>query len=275
MRARASRQIAEKIAEALVADPYGLDDDLPPRAPIGRFDEAVLISDFLSPVDEIAAVVEGIAGRGARGHLVMIVDPVEETFPFAGQAVLHDLEAGLRAAGRRRRLLGRGLPRPHRAASRRDRGPRPPARLDLHHPPHRPAGERGGAAPRHPRARRRAAARQRRRRTWQADDARPPPHLRGAARAHRARGAAGDLADPAGDAAAAAPDRLPAAAILADLLPKRETPARTPWWLLALRLAARGAPDPRRRRAGLEPDAGAGRARAAAPHRRQRLPGRA
>jgi len=95
MRAHASRQIAEKIAETIAADPSGLDDDLPPRAPIGRFDEAILVSDFLSPVDAIAAVVAGIAGRGARGHLVMIVDPVEETFPFSGQAVLHEPEAGI------------------------------------------------------------------------------------------------------------------------------------------------------------------------------------
>jgi uncharacterized protein (DUF58 family) len=93
---RATHQIAEKIAEALVADRWSLDEDLPPRAPVATLDEAILISDFLSPTREIAAVVEGISGRGARGHLVMIVDPVEETFPFQGQAILHDLEAGLR-----------------------------------------------------------------------------------------------------------------------------------------------------------------------------------
>jgi uncharacterized protein (DUF58 family) len=92
---RASRQIAEKIGETLVGDRWSLDDDLPPRAPVATLDEAVLISDFLSPVSEIAAAVEAISGRGARGHLVMIVDPVEETFPFQGQAVLHDLEVGL------------------------------------------------------------------------------------------------------------------------------------------------------------------------------------
>src|SRR4051812_43631478 len=95
MAPRASRQITEKIAESLVADRSSLDDDLPPRAPVATLDEVVLVSDFLSPATEIAAVVEGISGRGARGHLVMIVDPVEETFPFQGQAVLHDLEAGL------------------------------------------------------------------------------------------------------------------------------------------------------------------------------------
>jgi uncharacterized protein (DUF58 family) len=95
MPARASRQIAERIAETLVGDPASLDDDLPPRASIGRFDEAVLIGDFLSPLSDVSAVIEGISARGARGHLVMIVDPVEETFPFAGQAMLHDLEEGV------------------------------------------------------------------------------------------------------------------------------------------------------------------------------------
>ena len=93
--ARASRQIAERVAQALAADRAGLDECLPPRAPIGRFDEAVIISDFLSPIPSIAAVVEGASARGARGHLVMIVDPVEESFPFAGQAVLHDPEDGV------------------------------------------------------------------------------------------------------------------------------------------------------------------------------------
>jgi uncharacterized protein (DUF58 family) len=91
----ASRQIAEKVAEALVADAPGLDDDLPPRAAIGRFDEAVLVGDFLSPLPDINRVIEGVSARGARGHLVMIVDPVEETFPFSGQAMLHDLEEGV------------------------------------------------------------------------------------------------------------------------------------------------------------------------------------
>lgn len=95
MRARATRQIAEKVAEAIAADPSGLDEDMPPRAPIARFDEAVVISDFLSPIAQIKDVVEGISARGARGHLVAVVDPVEETFPFAGQAVLHDLEDGI------------------------------------------------------------------------------------------------------------------------------------------------------------------------------------
>jgi uncharacterized protein (DUF58 family) len=92
---RATSRIAEAMAQAMVADRSSLREDLPPQAPIAPLHEAVLISDFLSPTKDIATVVESISSRGARGHLVMIVDPVEETFPFQGQAVLHDLEDGL------------------------------------------------------------------------------------------------------------------------------------------------------------------------------------
>jgi len=95
MAPRATRRIAETMAQNLVADRSSLEDGLPPGAPIAPQHEAILIGDFLSPVSDIASTVEGISARGARGHLVMIVDPVEETFPFQGQAVLHDLEDGL------------------------------------------------------------------------------------------------------------------------------------------------------------------------------------
>ena len=92
---RATRHIAERLAEALVADRAGLDADLPPVRPLGLPDEAVIVGDFLAAPADVSRAVEGLSARGARGHLVMIVDPVEESFPFAGQAMLHDLEAGL------------------------------------------------------------------------------------------------------------------------------------------------------------------------------------
>lgn len=92
---RATTHITETMAQALVADSRALDTDLPPSGSIATLDEAILISDFLSAPRDIAVSVEGISSRGARGHLVMIVDPVEETFPFQGQAILYDLEEGL------------------------------------------------------------------------------------------------------------------------------------------------------------------------------------
>jgi uncharacterized protein (DUF58 family) len=94
-RPSATRRIIETVATS-----YGLpgpdqDDDLPPDARLGRLDEVLLIGDFLVPLDELVRRVETLSAGGARGHLLMVVDPVEETFPFAGQAILHDLEAGL------------------------------------------------------------------------------------------------------------------------------------------------------------------------------------
>lgn len=94
-RATASRRIVETMAQALAGDAAGLAQDLPPPAVPGRFDEVILIGDFLSPLDGIRDAVSALSGQGARGHLLMVADPVEETFPFAGQAVLRDLEAGI------------------------------------------------------------------------------------------------------------------------------------------------------------------------------------
>ena len=42
------------------------------------------------------ARIAAMAAGGARGHLLLIADPIEETFPFSGQAELFDLEDGLR-----------------------------------------------------------------------------------------------------------------------------------------------------------------------------------
>ncbi|HMB11085.1 DUF58 domain-containing protein [Saliniramus sp.] len=93
---RAVRRIAERFAEIL-ADPRGINlTDMPPRTALAPHDEALIVSDCLSPAEEWDACIEAIAARGARGHVLMIVDPVEESFPFAGQAMLEDPEAGLR-----------------------------------------------------------------------------------------------------------------------------------------------------------------------------------
>ena len=93
-RATASRGIVESLAQELVRDRAGLAADLPPSASPGRFDEAILISDFLTPLDAVRGAVQAIAARGTHGHLVALADPVEETFPYTGQATLHDPEAG-------------------------------------------------------------------------------------------------------------------------------------------------------------------------------------
>ncbi|MBB3810764.1 DUF58 domain-containing protein [Pseudochelatococcus contaminans] len=93
---RANRQIGEQIAQVLAADATGAANDLPPAIPLKRRDETLLIGDFLSPLADIERVVSTITSNGAGGHAIMIVDPVEETFPFAGQTELIDPQTGER-----------------------------------------------------------------------------------------------------------------------------------------------------------------------------------
>lgn len=88
---RASHNIAERLADALLHDAGGQDLHLPPGGALPPQAEAVLITDALVPVDDFAARIAHLAGRGARGHVLRIVDPVEETFPFTGEAVLQEV----------------------------------------------------------------------------------------------------------------------------------------------------------------------------------------
>ena len=87
----ATRNVVERFGEALMhaADH---EDELPQALTLAPRVRAVLLSDFLTPPDQIAARLEVLAARGARGHLVMIADPVEETFPFAGHTEFRDVD---------------------------------------------------------------------------------------------------------------------------------------------------------------------------------------
>ncbi len=90
----ASRRIIERLAEAMVMQPdFG--QTLPPQALPPR-SEAIIISDFITPLITLDAQLKALAGRGARGHLVVISDPAEELFPFTGQTEFIDPEDGYR-----------------------------------------------------------------------------------------------------------------------------------------------------------------------------------
>ncbi|MDP9137108.1 MAG: DUF58 domain-containing protein [Pseudomonadota bacterium] len=71
-----------RIAAALAAESS---PNLPPNARLNRFSSAVLVSDFLEPVDGLAAKLTLLAGQVQRGHLVQIADPAEEAFPYRGR----------------------------------------------------------------------------------------------------------------------------------------------------------------------------------------------
>lgn len=95
----AVRNIVERFAEVLLAQEKAAGfkpEELPVAASLARHSQAILIGDFLSDPVEIAAMIETIGGRGARGHILMIADPVEETFPFVGGTELIDVDSPAR-----------------------------------------------------------------------------------------------------------------------------------------------------------------------------------
>ncbi|MCE7027026.1 DUF58 domain-containing protein [Jiella avicenniae] len=95
----AARNAAERLAAALMNDRP--DHRFPPDDRLRRFSEIVIVSDCLDPLDDILAFVDKVGRRGIRGHLVMIADPAEETFPYAGRTEFRDPEGGGRlTAGR-------------------------------------------------------------------------------------------------------------------------------------------------------------------------------
>lgn len=93
-RAFSDRKAAERLADALshLAKPMALPD----VAAVKRFSDIVLIADLLDSIDEIAEWIARVAATGARGHLVQVLDPIEETFPFDGRVEFLDPEHGTR-----------------------------------------------------------------------------------------------------------------------------------------------------------------------------------
>lgn len=87
-----SRNAAERLAEALVISPQS--DVFPADHPIGTHSDIVLISDFLDTLEEVKSRTKTLSNRGARGHLVHMIDPVEETFPYNGRTEFLDPESG-------------------------------------------------------------------------------------------------------------------------------------------------------------------------------------
>ena len=67
-------------------DPAGAEDaTAPPPADIARFSTCLLIGDFFADPDALEARIRRLAANGASGHLLQVVDPAEETFPFHGR----------------------------------------------------------------------------------------------------------------------------------------------------------------------------------------------
>jgi len=77
---------------------------IPPPAPVARGAQLVWFGDFLDP--ETEAAMGRIARAGIEGHLVRIVDPAEEEFPYAGRTRFESGRAESEIFGRVERLQG-------------------------------------------------------------------------------------------------------------------------------------------------------------------------
>jgi uncharacterized protein (DUF58 family) len=93
MRPTGSRNVLDKMANSIVHDASER-ASLPPSFAPSALAEIVVISDFWSPIDEVRRTIAQLSATGAHGHLVQIVDPAEETFPYSGRVEFIEPEGG-------------------------------------------------------------------------------------------------------------------------------------------------------------------------------------
>ena len=120
LRPTASRNVIEKMAEAILHD-AGERASLPPSFAPSPLSEIVMLSDLWSPIGEVQKTIAQLSASGAHGHVVQIVDPAEESFPYSGRVEFVEPEgAGSITAGRAEtwRSDYSGLVTRHRAAIR-------------------------------------------------------------------------------------------------------------------------------------------------------------
>ena len=100
LRPSSSRNIVDRMAEAVVHDTSER-TSLPPSFVPSALSETVLLSDLWSPIGDIRNTLNQLSASGAHGHVVQIVDPAEETFPYSGRVEFIEPEgAGKITAGR-------------------------------------------------------------------------------------------------------------------------------------------------------------------------------
>ena len=96
-RPRASSNQLTRIAALLSASqPNRPDFGAPPKGVLPRAGKAVFFSDFMGPRDAVFPALLHAAGQGTGGVFVMILDPVEEEFPFHGRTRFESVARSVR-----------------------------------------------------------------------------------------------------------------------------------------------------------------------------------
>jgi uncharacterized protein (DUF58 family) len=95
-----SRNVIDMIAQAVAYD-RNERTSLPSNFAPSPLAEVVLLSDLWSDIGNVRRTITQLSGSGAHGHVVQIVDPAEETFPYWGRIEFIEPESGGRVtAGR-------------------------------------------------------------------------------------------------------------------------------------------------------------------------------
>jgi uncharacterized protein (DUF58 family) len=71
-------------------------ESLPAPSRMPRFSSTLLLSDFFDRPEDIAAAVTPLATAGVHGYLVQVVDPAEETLPYAGRVEFQEVAGPLK-----------------------------------------------------------------------------------------------------------------------------------------------------------------------------------
>lgn len=88
------RALAGRVALPALAEALARHTDLPRDQRLPRHARAVLLGDFLAPLEETRSAVSALAAQGVHGHLVQVLDPAEESLPFAGRVRFEALSGG-------------------------------------------------------------------------------------------------------------------------------------------------------------------------------------
>ncbi len=67
-------------------------DGLPPAAALPAHSRAVLIGDFLGPLDSMQTMIARLAAIPVRGHLLLVLDPAEALLPYSGRVRFRGME---------------------------------------------------------------------------------------------------------------------------------------------------------------------------------------
>jgi len=109
---RAGQAQLLRLADALTRTEEGGDHADPDGRALAAHSRAVFLSDFLGDLQGVERAIGEATGRGVRGALLQVLDPVEEDFPFDGRTIFESVTGAVsfetrKAGDLRRRYLDR------------------------------------------------------------------------------------------------------------------------------------------------------------------------